>query len=87
MAAVLMAWFHHTSHRVAQLLDSRLQSLFRGLCCVIFDIYCLVFKRNLEVLDSFLESNVLLYLVDTVLAMEMYTEGYFLDICLLLRAC
>ena len=87
VAAILVARCHYSCNRVSELLDSCLESCFRSLGSVILDIHGLMLERNLEVLHTLLECDVLLNLVYAVLAVEVHAEGHFLDFCFLLRAC
>ena len=87
VAAVLMTWLYNSCYRIAELLDCSLESSLRGLRCIILYIDSLVLKRNLEILHTLLECDVLLNLVYAVLAVEMYAEGNFLYFAFLLWAC
>ena len=87
VAAVLMTWLYNSCDRIAELLDCSLESSLRGLRCIILYIDSLVLKRNLEILHTLLECNILLNLVHAVLTVEMYAEGNLFEFCLLSWAC
>ena len=62
-------------NRIAELLYRGLENWLRGLCCVEFDIYCLIVEGNLEVLYSFFECDVFLYLLHTIFTVKVHMEG------------
>ena len=89
MAVVVMVMFHLLARlkfavdRVAKFLYGCLKGILRSLRCIILYRYSLVFERHLEILHSLFESDILLYLLDAVLAVKMHKEGNLLDLTLL----
>ena len=84
MVRSLMTRLKDTVYRISKFFDGSLERCLRCLGCVVLQSHCLILKRHFEVLDTFLKSNVLLHFLDTVLAMEMDKENYFLDLAFLL---
>ncbi len=81
---MMMMLMLSVSNRIAELLDSRLEGSLGSFCSIILDRDGLVFKRNFESLYALLKSDVLLNLLNAVLAMEVYIECHFLNLALLL---
>ena len=84
VVAMVMAALTLSAYRIAKLLDSCLKLVLGSLRCIVLDRNCLIVKTYMKVLHAFLERDVLLNLLHAVLAVEMYIEGNFLKLSLLL---
>ena len=86
LVAVVVAAVARCRHLVAELLHCSCKSLLRCLGRVVLDVDCSLLERDLEVLHSLLESEVLVYFLYAVLAVEIYSPGHFLEFGLRLLA-
>ena len=86
LVAVVVAAVARCRHLVAELLHCSCKSLLRCLGRVELDVDCSLLERDLEVLHSLLESEVLVYFLYAVLAVEIYSPGHFLEFGLRLLA-
>ena len=84
MVFSLLTWLELSAYRIAEFLDSSLESFLRSLGSIIFESYSLIVKRYLEILHSLLKSDILLHLLHAVLAVEMHKESDFLYFAFLL---
>ena len=82
--AMCVAALTLSAYRIAKLLDSCLKLVLGSLRCIILDRNRLVVKTYMKVLHAFLERDILLNLLHAVLAVEVYVEGNFLELFLLL---
>ena len=72
-------WF---SHRIAESLDSGLQSLLRCFRSIVFDVNRLVFKRHFQILHTFFKRYVLLNFLYAIRTMQVHMEMRVTDFSL-----